>query len=807
MVSDYGLLDMLYALQDTTQFIESPTNDTIWDALDTVMASGATRDETETVKDAWFEREASAYTQTIIGVIEKSKVLPRMEHVAYMFIHAFKLYMCLGVIPVKCGDVVRGSKKESVDGYHISEEDGVGCGDCELMETNDVEYFIEMYMTCIEHNLARHQMLSLNDVSCNLLLTWHEGKYTATDMEGNSYRLLTFMEIVGDAMPNVPIATVTSLIPLELQYIFAMNESKNYTIDRLTRANVVVSSEISSEVTSIIKARQTASANLEADVEGVVSRATAKINETRDLEKKMQGIQDSLATYESAIDTDFSKQHKQKLLHFESLNRAITDLQKQMDIPMNNESPETTNPNYLGHIPVVNMMGSSDKTVPYNLIAGAGAKEAEQQKKRDFKSQQEQELTKKLGELTKMVATSKTKAELLTMENSKMAAMNSHLMFEVSTLKTSGAIFEKEAKDAEKRAESVMRVNKRLMDVLSEMRKMVESIGSQLRMSEKDRSRLLQLCAHEHISGSTKPDFSNTRKAAEILMNALQKSILAPAFSDHKLEKSMSKDEAQLKKHAMDMADFQPLAYENMLNETNARPVHIFSGIEDENRLRIVNKWVPSGMGDILVSDRFSRRHALALELLQKSDSGVPACKDAPANALKKHPIIETDRLCVIDVNPRSSEDIDRTLRALKASNLMTGESGTFLVDNIFAYRYLNIQFQQKGDIDGILGIPLKELWEQLGKCLLKLDDVTYTINGQKVNPRVGTQTLMTYVTPFFDQYLGTRDHAYKIPNLVSTFERHYEEVEGTAVQLRFVNASKYELLVKGFCQHILTGK
>ncbi|XP_019628717.1 PREDICTED: uncharacterized protein LOC109473282 [Branchiostoma belcheri] len=806
MVSDYGLLDMLYALQATTQLIESPTADTILDALDTMMASGATRDESEAVKDAWFEREAVAYTNTIIGGIEKNKVLPRMEHVGSIFLHALKLYMCLGVIPIKYATVVSRSKNISVDDYRSSEEGGEGGDDCEIMETNDVEDFIGIYMTSIEQNLARHQMLSFDDVFRNLLLTWHEGKYTATDMDGNSYRLLTFTEFFGDSMPTLPMAIVSSLIPLELQYIYAMNESKHYTIDRLTRTNVVVSSEISSEVTSILKARQTASANLEADVEGAVMRATAKIKETRDLEKKMQGIQDSLATYESTIDTDFSKQHKQKLLHFESLNKAIVELQKQMDIPMNNESSETTNPSYLGRIPVVNMMGTNEGTVPYNLIAGTGSKEAEQQKKRDFKCQQEQELAKKVGELTKMVATSKTKAELLTIENSKMAAINSHLMFEVSTLKTSGAIFEKEARDAEKRAESVMRVNKRLMDVLSEMRKMVESIGSQLRMSEKDRSRLLQLCAHEDIGGTMKSNFDYTKQAAEILMNALQKSILAPAFSDHKFEKAMSKEEAELRKHAMDMADFQPLAYEKMLDETNARPVHIFGGIEDENRLRIVNKWVPSGMGDTRVSDRLSRRHALALELL-KSDTEVPICKDAPATALNKQPIIEADRLCVIDVNPRSSEDIDRTLRALKASNLITGESGTFLVDNIFAYRYLNIQFQQKGDIDGVIGTPLRQLWEQLAKHLLKLDDVTYTINGQKVNPRVGTQTIKTYVMPFFDQYLGMRDHAYKIPNLVTTFERHYEEVESKAVQCRFLTASKYELLVKGFCQHILTDK
>ena len=122
-----------------------------------------------------------------------------------------------------------------------------------------VANYIDIYLTVVEGNLRKQRIPSLKTVSDDIIITHNsEGLFTCTGYcnplakRKQKYELFTFGQLETCSSSS---STLSTLISYELQNMYAMKASERFLLDRLTRTNVIVSTELSDEVTRLFNAK------------------------------------------------------------------------------------------------------------------------------------------------------------------------------------------------------------------------------------------------------------------------------------------------------------------------------------------------------------------------------------------------------------------------------------------------------------------------------------------------------------------------------------------------------------------------
>lgn len=752
MFVTYSVLDMLYTIQTKTDdsLVTVPRSLSRMFEIDNRMRGDEASTAEDDAKKLSWEREITRISTRIVDALELTSAISRLEAISRYLDRAIRLFFALGVIPVI---ITGGPYNTGEEHFNIAYND------------NEAARLIDAYLRVVENHLLSAHILELDTVLNDLLLTFRDGKYTATNYMGDVYQLWTFPRF---AEAPVIIPPVCNVMHIEFEYIFGMAESKKHILDRMTRTNIIVSSELSGEVTSLLKAHQQSTATAEADITGAALRIAKGERTLNALETKAKLLNTPLVTVPIETEVSDIGSNDQRI---QSQLRVLEDLIHANE-RLENKLKRTAANSYEHDVDDTSSVLTTGPivTIPFNQI-GIGSKAEARHKRAVIQSMQEDELAQRLKKTIAKLSTKSREVELLRGEAAQMLANNERLELHVSALKTNETLLKQEAKGAVKRAEELKRVNDKLSEAVRQMRTVVNTVSSEMELSENDRNRLMHLFTEHRFTAGTAVPMETGDERERYIENMIWEAMSVLGLTGNM--KGTRNDACNALKL---QNEFNAIAYERILNLSNARPIPIFPDINSEECLRRVNSFLPEWAKDRVVRDKLSVSETASRHTEKEHSEKV---------SFLKRPIVETNEIYMIDVNPRSDNDIEHTKRALISTNIINSEHGALLAENIYRYNYLNMQFRAKGDVSAIIDCPLKQVWEQLSKSLLVMNEQSFTTTGQKLAPRVGTYSIKYYIEPFIGQFAGTRGHSYRLPDIVCDFERKFGQSSLEAGELK----------------------
>lgn len=754
----YGLLDMLYTVQAKMGgrlipvLNQNQISSMIEAAYTLVMNTKPTSDEAvENVQSTWLNHETKRNSTRIMNALELTNAIGRLEVLSRRMDLGIRLFFALGVIPIS-------SASSNIDSHNIYLEGS-------FIEDELAQAF-DTYLGVLEVNAKTFSILDIDNVKNDLLLISRHDGYSATNYSGEQYDLWSFERLLETHSALPPAYTV---IHSEIYHVYAANESKSYILERMQRTNIIVSSELSGEVKSILKAQHESKSTDTAatDVKGVAMRIAKGDRALSALEAKAQLLHSDITTPGVHVDAASGAariQTETRVLNelISANERLEKKLRRMGAVGLEHNMSDEQSTSVITTKPVV--------TIPFNQLA-VGSKDEERSKRAAIRSMQEQELGQSLKKAIAKLSTSKREVDLLRNESAQLMANNERLELHVNALKNNETLLRQETKIAMKRAVELEGVNTKLAEIVKQMRTTVSAISNEIQLSEVDRERLMHLFTENGTLGNTAVSLNSWQGEARFIQN-----IMREAMSVIGLNGPMRITECEAVKKLKRQNDMVPIAFERVLNSFNGRPLAIFPDVHTEERLRAVNKMLPEWIHDRVVRDQLSaieRAVALPKESVPEKSS------------FSTRPVIATDDVYLIDVNPRSERDIDHTMRALEACNAISPDHGNLLVENLYRYNYLNIQYRAKGDLDSVIHRTLKDKWDHLTKTFLFMNEKSYTSTGQVLNSRVGIMSVHHFVAPFYAQLAGVRGHSHRLPHIVDMLERKFGQTSLEACDVR----------------------
>ena len=729
----YGLLDMVYTTHRFGGLRDILPHDNTGGLLDS---------------------DLSSVCNSIIESLDDANAINRLTEVSQHFHNILRTYIALGVVPVL-------SKSEQ---YSYSVSDFI------REDASWSTLFFDAYLSIVEHSVNALQLVEYPRLRNTVLITSQADTYSCTDYGDTRYNLCTFGLLKSGVSPIAP------LIYGELQVLFATEEAKRFVLERLTKTNLIVSTEPSSELAAIIKHNEQAG-----------SKAHSELQSVQEEIKKINGMSDTKAKPCEAGGAEL-RQVNAELLNSEAKHLElihVTAERIENGIGRYNLQEVAPHQSHDSDRPYMTPIAPS---FPLNQITPRIEKQVNQMNVRAI---QDQNLTQELKEKTIELEKKNKSLYVTQTELVDLFIKNERLQMLVKTFKSQETLLANRLKLSDRNLEEMRRDNEKLRQNSDHMKQALSKIGAELHLRDEEVQRLASVFATGHESGlshSTESDSGpmDTSDETVSFIYSVVRRALSAFGADNKYERS--EETSKSKPNPCDART--RLAFERMLTSCNAIPTPLYPHHVSRQNLHLTNQCVPDSFHDAIVCTGSETRKV---------------------DMMKKHgqAVIETDNLTMVDINPKSGEDVRMTRKMLANNRVISEDDSSLLTDNLFQYKYLNVQFKSKTDLDTIYK-PLGEKWAQVTKSTLMMEEQSYTYSGQTLPPRVGCDAIVKYIEPFYCEMGGRRAHAYKLPAQVVEMERMVGETgnetgQNTSPATDSVSGGhKYHTIIKSFLSSVL---
>lgn len=225
---------MLYCLSDVIELLKPDINIKSSDILKKDAEIGSLNE-----KDEFEQIVEEQYFQQIETILHNACFFNRIKRIAGVFINAIQYQLAIGFTPV-----IRSTQFDTPLQWKCLKN---------LKGKN--EHVVDLYCWMYEQSIGKLQVMPLNEVINDLLVTEKLGKKTVSSLKtdrkvevidfANEFNLLSCL-FGGD------LSHVSMLVADELKLLCGQKESKAFFLDRIVRNVMVVSTEVSKNTSDII---------------------------------------------------------------------------------------------------------------------------------------------------------------------------------------------------------------------------------------------------------------------------------------------------------------------------------------------------------------------------------------------------------------------------------------------------------------------------------------------------------------------------------------------------------------------------
>jgi hypothetical protein len=542
---------------------------------------------------------------------------------------------------------------------------------------------------------SRVVVVDVGNLRQNTLITFRDGTYGCSDYEGHA---AFDLQTFGRQSPSVR-APFLDMMQYEYQYVFANDRHRHQTIEKMIQTRVIVSSTLTKDASAALDHIR---GNLRAaDRRPPPSEPSGKVDL---LEAKAEVIKAAAVDPTEDDDDDFTQLTRQKLQALQSALNTNATLERKlrkhnMDAAADDDDddavPETA---YHSH-------GIRHST---NTLHGDPQKNVS-------KIAQERVLVERVRELSRQNGVYKRKMDVLRDELLAMLEYNAKLNYEGKIRQAKLEVNEKKLLAVTKHRDRAETALTDYEEVLLEMKNILRNTLDNMNAGARERARLLNLFADQKSAVPSSLDGSRIDRR-------VVSDFLTLVLGSNRAEKVAIA--------AADTGERQR-TFDVVLDDNRVFVVPFFTSVQNRSVLNARNYWLPhEWMHDwptVLMNDAADRNRA----------------------------VTDTPELFMLDVNPKS----ERESRKLK--QIIEETDGTLLTSSSSVYErtFLNVQFPTQGGVKTSINDSLKEKWHFLTRRLLRLTEETYTKTGQRINYRVGEDSIRHFVLPFVRDRFGRRGH------------------------------------------------
>ena len=747
----------MYLIGDSVKLAKSTINDNIPTTLEP-------DEDIKELEDMILEESSDDFLYSF----DEINFLQRVDAIAIKFEYAMYVSLALGFCPCTLNDNPRPLRKRPYVDVNKQPTSG---------NSYSTKEILDRYLYGIELGLNNITFLTMNEIVSDLIVTDHQGKRTATIISDPATQVIPvdFKQIFNvngegievnflEYMLKTHSGSLTRMIQYEIQLAFARNESKNYLLERMRKTQLVVGTEISSEAKAILnniiksEVEATSSAKILKSIEEneKTEAAYQKIKDRRTvLEQKSAELQAKIAAMietkgENLTNKAISLANKNykiassKLTNrlLEKTDRAAREVEdrRAMSVGTNSQEVDRDPHEFQG---------------VYGLFP-PGSKQDKEESKRILKAKQDLDLKKERDLIEKQLKVEVLKANVLNQSLNEEVIKNEALHKRQSEMEIQIKSHEEKEHVLTKMIDEKERMIKALSTQLDKTSDYISKAAESLKLTNRERDRVLNLI-HSVRANS---DFITSSERNEMLVNEL-----VNFFGSYNTITEENLD-------VINRRNYTRIAYDQVLSEHCVRPTPIFSRVETERQLNMVNEWVEfNWMKDRSVRDAAFEKlnQNMTVSAIQTGDKrydttrcGIPDKDDDTCDQT----VIDTKELYVLDVNPISKATEDRLQKHL-SENL---ELSMHLP--IANRRFMSVQFKSIGNVREYVETAVKDIWESYTTAVFKIGRERVTAVGQKMDPMITLKTVEDFISPFirlFDgvDYLSSDVTNYIITNLI----------------------------------------
>ena len=709
---------VLYAVCDILSIIENK--------FPLFLTVEAGEDEAETM---FRVKEKMA---VVTDCMERVNFFGRLRCLRGGFVRAMRYSMTLGVIPVLV------SQRES-DMSSTMEE---------LVDSPlDVLGVVQNYLKVFEVMSERLRVIDEVTLVKNTLLTVKDGVYSCTDMTGETeYRLWSFAEKTSFVPGTLLRPPLMDMMQHEAMYACANRRSQDQTFEKMLQTKVVVSSGFSQEVDAIVKESLTKGildpVQMMKEVEKEARQLTALKMKAQALKKATEGSGQEGA--ESSRDEhDYSREFAELEAGLDIAGRAEKAMLRVTGLGL--EGPIAGDANVVGQLmdPVLD-----ERRVPVivqdsGLIHGGHEEERREVDQGRRRALQDKLLLVELNNCKRNKTELKREVITLRKEVLSLIEHSAVMDYQLRLKQIKIVATEQRQKEAERDRDRYKDSLLKYEDLVQTMERSVEKIVKETRGGEEERRKLKELFTFSHD-----PQLSMDSRFSRIMhANKLKD------FLSHVVGNGVPLQNTALREKR---AERSPFRYRELMKNLRLSCVPYFSEVTRRTTLDSYNFTLP-----------YCWMH----------DTVIPGCRmedEWAEDAAGRQAVTITPELYVLDVNPKTPQEVERVRKAVEASSSKT------LLDSVFHKNFLNVQFPVQGNVEGTVNAGVKEKWRCLCNTLFSLTGEKFTKNGQRVGAHVSHVTVEKYVAPFIAQYVGTRGNSSRLSSFVSVYMISLQAQEDT---------------------------
>ena len=644
------------------------------------------------IKSKFIKQVSRKYSQLFI----RFNIFYVLKEIAQSFLNCIRWHFAFGYIPIQICDAARLHTDEILKAtkdllFEYYENS------TDYMNYK-MHHYIATFFSILEYSYKNYKFLDPVYVKQNIIITSKHGRYNATDYDGDDIDLLSFDDdVIPDCTLN-KISYAAHMMPHEYLYVFAHHTNAVQTIKKLFQSTVVVSSEPSFSINTANSKKYPSSNNdrdLLTNIDKVVELETMYSKLTEESKQKLKFHPCAMNMYDSEISS---------LQQF----KIFQDMYQQLHHKLLTINLEEGQNDYVSDVMLKPSSSNLDLHDDPEKIREKTCRTIQEieEKKNQYNIQQKLDGAIKVGKNLQI------KVERLIKE---LAV--SHFKMKILEEKEKGD--KKSMDELRKEFKELTKTKNDLLVQISNMSTIIKNLSSRVTSTQEQndqffnlilKGRSLQTNAFSHVTW--KNNSKDTDSLVDVFLNMLH----------HEENNNFSTDRRK--------------QYEDVLSNLKLEVIPLFHNVRQKDELDLFNSWVPEYMHD---------------KCTHVQDM-IP--KQSHSDAIQ---VYETSLLKVIDINPISPQERERVKQiaeseANKNDSIIkpTGPGGS-----LFTMKFCNIKFAESGNIDLAIDKGLSNMWLQLVKTVLFLDDSSFTNTGQKTGLGPTQATFEKFLIPFLTLLLG----------------------------------------------------
>jgi len=645
---------------------------------------------------------------------------------------ALRYFLVFGVVPVTTVEATtRSTSPEHNDRVHL--------------DSDPLRTIIDGYLTQIQVNLNYFHLVDPLTVRDNMLLTMKGDVYTCTDTESTNYLLWSFNDSCLSFIHGFsPRTFVVDMMGVEKQYTFAAEQQKKQVLDKVTKTNIIVSSEFSKEAEDVMNHIRGQTVMKPKDIVDQLEKDAAFLTEE---EKKALALNLARNTTQAEKEMEDRDQETEAIIHrlnlvsqtVESNYKTSRCLNKYLFEKSTDEEDDFEQTHLSYYDDAVPSTSLPKRGSIHGRLLGGQVDNATRNQSNRIAQDEDRALEN--NALKKKLALANRFKDVLTQEVEVLLQNQAKTDQIVKMKQIKLDIMEKQNSSLKRDNESALKTNAKYSDVLSRIKVTVQTTLQASRISADEQSKLMTA-----FSDSTEVSLGTHTGQQEGVENIGE---IVEWFLSTGGRMLANKQRKSAHHPGSNKFDF-----ETMLHELHILVIPFFSGVKNVSSLRTYNHW----LGYAWMHDKPSTFTNPGTQLVstRSADGGV--------DEAGRRAITDTPELFMLDINPKTIQEAENTKAIIHSFD------GRIVLNSVFQRSFLNVQFPSNGAVESVINEGLKRQWENGITLVLRLIPNSFTNNGQPLGPRVGTDCLLKFTVPFVKQYMGNIHNFLDTCNLVDSY-------------------------------------